>query len=126
MPHTHYFPRILPVDGEDFIASGKCSECGLTKYFIDYYGVTKDGVSLRGLERRVTELNFISVAEYEKTRVPRAPRGNRASMHDYYNKNRGRILDEAKRYGIKVTARRWEVSGKTIRRIIQKVVFTLQ
>jgi hypothetical protein len=126
MSHTHYFPRILPVDGEDCIASGKC-ECGLTKYFLDYYGATKDGISLWGLARRVDELNVESVTEFERIRVPVPPKGNRVEMHDYYTRNRARIKDEVVKYGFRVTACRWGVSRKTILRIIKTVMsFTLQ
>ena len=121
MRHTHFFPAILPVDGEDCIASGKC-ECGLTKYFIDYYGETKEGISLKGLERRVDELNKESEVEFEKIRIPIPPRGNRAEMLDYYKNNKVRIFAQIGKYGFNTTKNRLRISRRTLYRIIKKVL----
>ena len=126
MSHTHWFPAMFPVDGEDCIAYGKC-ECGLVKYFLDYYGETKPGVSLEGLAKRVGQLNKESEAEFERTRVPMPTRGNRAEMHDYYERNKARILAQVNKYGFNATKNKLGVSSRTLYRIIKEKLFnTLQ
>jgi AraC-like DNA-binding protein len=114
------------VDGEDCIAKGQC-ECGLVEYFLDYYGVTKAGISLKGLAQRVAELNEEAVAEFERTRIPIPPRGNRAMMRNYYSDNRARILAQVSKYGFNATSRRLRISRRTLYRIIKKtLLLTLQ
>jgi hypothetical protein len=108
------------VDGEECIASGKC-ECGLVKYFIDYYGETKEGISLKGLEKRVAELNKKSEAEFERIRIPIPPRGNRALMRDYYGNNKDRIFAQVGKYGFNATRNRLRISRRTLYYIIKTV-----
>jgi hypothetical protein len=123
MPHAHFFPAMYPVDGEDCVAYGKC-ECGLVKYFIDYYGETKKGISIEGLTRRVEELNKESEAEFERIRIPIPPKGNRAEMLDYQRNNRARILAQIGKYGFNATRKRLGVSRRTLYRIIKKMFLT--
>jgi hypothetical protein len=124
LSHAHRFPEMFPAEGEECIAWGRC-ECGLIKYFIDYYGELRKGISIVRLVHRVEQLNEQAVAEFEKTRVPLPPKGNWALMRDYYESNRSRILLEISRYGVPTTARRWRVSRWTLSRIVKHKV-TLQ
>jgi hypothetical protein len=115
---------MYPVDDEDCVAYGICA-CGLKKYFLNYYGETKKGVTLKGLGQRVDELNKEAGVEFEKIRITIPPRGNRALMRDYYETNKVRILAQVNKYGFNATKVRLGISRRTLTRIVKRII-TLQ
>lgn len=126
MSHSHRFAAMYPAEGEECIAYGRC-ECGLTKFFLDYYGEIKKGISLDSLKKRVTLLNQLAEAEYAKVAqehaaiiavIPKPPRGNWALMRDYYQMNRPWIQKEVRKYGFNNTKRRWNFSSFTLSKIL--------
>jgi hypothetical protein len=102
------------VDDEDCIAYGVCRECGLKKYFVDYYGETKPGITLEGLKKRVISLNESYLKGLE---IPAPPRGNRSAMREYYEKNKKRIFEQIRKYGMGGTALQWGISVRTLERV---------
>lgn len=121
MLHSHRFPAMIPADGEDCIAFGVC-DCGLKKYFMDYYGELRKGVSIEGISKRVLQLNEQSLREWEEmSKKAPAPSEllsvsdkpktkNLFEIHRWYNTNAAKIIDECEKYGISVTRERLGIS----------------